>query len=233
MLIHLIHFSELWEMPTEEFIHSFEEVEVCGEILHLLPSKAIYWPRKSLLLIADLHLGKSTHFRKNGIAVPYEVSERNWKLLQQLFRLYCPDRVCFLGDLFHSKINREWKVFGELLQLYPQIQFELVMGNHDVLTPADYLELKLKVHSEVLLEPPFLLSHEPTIRPNCYNLAGHIHPAVRLRGRGKQFYTAACFIFGKHSAILPAFGEFTGWSIQKPGIDQRTFIVAANQVMEF
>jgi metallophosphoesterase superfamily enzyme len=53
------------------------EVEVQGELLSLLPEKAIYWKSRKALLIADLHLGKAGHFRKHGIAVPGRVEQNN------------------------------------------------------------------------------------------------------------------------------------------------------------
>ncbi|MEO6166129.1 MAG: phosphoesterase, partial [Chitinophagales bacterium] len=51
-------------MTTDALTHT-----IAGEELYLLPEKAIFWMRKKSLFIADLHLGKSGHFRKAGIPV--------------------------------------------------------------------------------------------------------------------------------------------------------------------
>ena len=41
-----------------------------GERLQLHADRALYWPARGRLLIADLHLGKGDVFRRAGIAVP-------------------------------------------------------------------------------------------------------------------------------------------------------------------
>ena len=32
--------------------------------------KLVYWEEKSSLILSDVHIGKITHFRKNGISLP-------------------------------------------------------------------------------------------------------------------------------------------------------------------
>lgn len=218
-------------MKTGNAISPYEKVELKGEEIFLLPEKAIYWPAKEMLLIADLHFGKTTHFRNNGIAVPKNASNKNWKQLHQLLRLHQPKRLCFLGDLFHSKQNKEWDVFGELISSYDSIHFELVRGNHDILNPDDYQALGLQVYPKNLVEDPFLLSHEPIENCDLYNLAGHIHPGVKLRAKGKQSYKAPCFYLGEKNAILPAFGNFTGLATIQPSKNDLVYVIVDQQVI--
>ena len=45
-------------------------VQINNNHLILHPSGAVYWEEKQTLLLADVHLGKVAHFRKNGISVP-------------------------------------------------------------------------------------------------------------------------------------------------------------------
>lgn len=212
-------------------LNNHECIKLKNEKLWLLPQKAILWPKKKLLLIADLHLGKTTHFRKKGIAVPKDVPSENWKKLHQLIKLYQPQRVCFLGDLFHSNHNKEWIVFGELIEKYSSIQFELVLGNHDILDPKEYQKIGFKMYLESLVEKPFEFTHEPVENSIYYNLAGHLHPGVKLKGAGKQSLKAPCFYFGKNQGILPAFGSFTGLSIIKVKKDDQVFIITEEQVI--
>lgn len=219
-------------MPVENLISKFEVAEIREEKLFLIPEKAIYWAAKKMLLIADLHLGKSAHFRKNGIAVPKQAEQKNWLLLHKLFKEYEPDRVCFLGDLFHSTHNKEWEVFGELIESYPDIQFELVQGNHDILDPEMYEKLGFKVY-ESLLEEPFLFTHEPLEEEGVYyNLAGHVHPAVLLKGKGNQKHRAACFYFGNNGGLLPAFGAFTGLFNLSLKKNDLAYVVVNNHVIK-
>ncbi len=220
-------------MLKEDLLSTFQTIEIRGEKLFLLPEKAIYWEAQSLLLIADLHLGKSAHFRKNGIAVPAKAEERNWGLLHRLFKNIQPKRVNFLGDLFHSAYNKEWDVFGELIQKYPSIKFELTKGNHDILNPGLYKGLDIELYAS-LIEEPFIFTHEPLeAKNNFYNLAGHIHPGVKLKGKGNQKHRLACFYFGKNGGLLPAFGSFTGLATIKLKKEDQVFVVAGEEVIAF
>ena len=46
------------------------EVVIAGEPMRLLADRALYWPARNRLLLADLHLGKADIFRRFGIALP-------------------------------------------------------------------------------------------------------------------------------------------------------------------
>ncbi|HEU4497559.1 MAG TPA: metallophosphoesterase, partial [Flavobacterium sp.] len=48
-------------------------------VLH--PSGALFWEEKKALLIADVHLGKVSHFRKHGVAVPKSAVSKNFQRL--------------------------------------------------------------------------------------------------------------------------------------------------------
>jgi metallophosphoesterase superfamily enzyme len=84
---------------------------VNGEELTLLPDKAIYWKRKKNLLLSDLHLAKSGHFRKAGIALPSSIHKNDLSRLSKIIDEFPVEKVYLLGDLFHSKENKEWKQF--------------------------------------------------------------------------------------------------------------------------
>ena len=73
------------------------ETNIFGENLQLHPFRAIYWQREKMLLLSDLHLGKATHFRKAGIAVPKTLGDVNWDKLAGLLLDFQPKRVLFLG----------------------------------------------------------------------------------------------------------------------------------------
>ncbi len=208
-------------------------IHLCGEELELLPQKAIFWPAQNCLLIADVHFGKVNHFRKSGIGIPHDAGLQNEIALAELFELVEAERVIFLGDLFHSVYNDSWEKFGQLMNTYPSIKFELIRGNHDILQDQQYEKFNLTVFEELILGP-FLLTHEPIEEENVkgYNLAGHIHPGVALSGKGKQYTKVACFYFGVYGGILPAFGKFTGTAKMKIKKKDRVFVVADGEVLE-
>lgn len=197
-----------------------------------MPEKALYWKQQDTLLIADLHLGKITHFRKAGIAVPDAAAVSNFKKLQALLQK-CPARqVIFLGDLFHSELNTEWLTFKELIKKHPDQHFHLITGNHDILHHSSYLNAGLIVHHNSKVIGPIILSHEPLLNSTLYNLCGHIHPGVRVVGAGRQSLRLPCFFFGRNSGILPAFGEFTGLHLLQPQKEDNVFMIAGNQIID-
>lgn len=210
-----------------------ETITIAGEELILHPFKAIYWPAEKVLFIADLHLGKATHFRKSGIAVPAAVEDNNLEKLTALFLDFKPKRVLFLGDLFHSDYNSNWEEFGGLITQFHPISFELVPGNHDIMNQSEYEKFGIVIQPLDYRLGPFMLRHHPTedFAKGCYHLCGHVHPGVRLRGYGRQSLRLPCFFFGTNQGILPAFGEFTGYMTLKPAKADQIFVVVEGQVM--
>jgi DNA ligase-associated metallophosphoesterase len=212
-----------------------EEVIIRGERLRLHPDRAVFWPERGVLFLADLHLGKGQHFRRAGIAVPRSVSDANFGRLQLLIDEFSPRRILLLGDLFHSDHNHVWASFCTFTAGHPDISFELVPGNHDILPEPCYAEARLKVHEEIIALGPFSLSHHP-LRveqriPGQYNLCGHVHPCVRLRDRAGNGMKLPCFFFGESEGILPAFGEFTGCAEVKARAGDRVFVLAESSVL--
>lgn len=208
------------------------EITLKEEVFEMYPEKGLLWTNRRTLLVADLHLGKVNHFRRAGIPVSSGPNDKNLARLIDLFRKTAPERVVFLGDLFHSAYNAEWEVFGQTLSYFPEISFELVIGNHDVMSDYQYLKHHLKLHKKPLEEGPFIFSHEPLEgHQDKYNLAGHIHPGVRLQGRGRQRLTLPCFHFGKSTGLLPAFGAFTGLYKMPVKADDSIFVVTQDKVL--
>ncbi|MCB0549602.1 MAG: ligase-associated DNA damage response endonuclease PdeM [Phaeodactylibacter sp.] len=221
-------------MKTEADNKGAVQVEVAGEILLLHPFRAMYWEAQQALLLADLHLGKAAHFRRAGLPVPSDVSHSNWDRLISLLVDLQPRSVLFLGDLFHSDHNQEWEEFCGLMEQFSEVRFELILGNHDVLLERYYRQANLEVHRDGLDLAPFRLTHHPQedVAAGWYNLAGHVHPCVYLKGNGRQRARLACFYFGKDQGILPAFGAFTGMAKVRPKAGDQVFVIAGGEVLE-
>ncbi|MCW8981494.1 MAG: ligase-associated DNA damage response endonuclease PdeM [Altibacter sp.] len=196
-------------------------------ILHA--SGAVYWERQNMLLIADVHFGKVTHFRKHGAAVPLKSSEENFQKLRDVVAIYSPKTVCFLGDLFHSRKNSEWKQFEKWVQ-ETEAKIILVSGNHDIIPSYLYQDLGLEVRDELRLDD-FLFTHHPTANEALFNIAGHVHPGIRLLGVGRQSIKLACFYKRKGQFILPAFGTFTGKHIIRPQPEDIVYAIVEGQVV--
>ncbi len=211
--------------------HTILAMQIADENMHLLSEKAILMPDHDVLIISDLHFGKVEHFRKNGIGLPANAARKDIKILERLIRSFDAKQVIFLGDLFHSDINDAWTEFKSMLTLFPDRVFHLILGNHDILDESMYGGMELSYQMEI---NNLILTHEPMdeIQKGKYNLCGHIHPGVRLRGKGKQTLRIPCFFFGPHTGILPSFGTFTGTHVIKPNDGDRVFVVMDDVVME-
>ncbi|MFY7902844.1 MAG: hypothetical protein ACOVOU_08040, partial [Rubrivivax sp.] len=68
--------------------------------------------------------------------------------------------------------------------------------------------------------------------PGRYVLAGHVHPAASLGGRGPGRLRLPCFHFGADVGVLPAFGEFTGSRVLPRAPGDRVFVIAGDAVRE-
>lgn len=206
------------------------KIIVAGEELELYPQRGIFWPAQKMLLLADLHFGKINHFRKAGIAVPGKVNDRNIELLIDLIELTKPARIVCLGDLFHSHYNPEWETIGEVIKHFVGIVFELVLGNHDIMSQQQYTRKGILLHDQLDVGPFHLTHHPEENWKGGYNLAGHLHPGVQLIGMGKQSETLPCFYFGERQGFLPAFGMFTGLAKVYPKRKDRIFVIADNKI---
>lgn len=186
-------------------------VNLSGEDFLILPEKALFHPVRKCLFIADIHLGKITHFRKSGIAVPHIASSDNFERIAQLITSFSPQTIFFLGDVFHSSKNSDWQRFKALRNEFYAIPFILIRGNHDSTEDDQVLNLYFdEVIPDELIWYGFSLTHPPRKNSSHFNLSGHIHPAIRISGFARQSLRLPCFYQTSHGLILPAFGTFTG-----------------------
>ena len=210
-------------------------IVIRDEQLFLLPEKAIYWPSKKMLLIADLHIGKSGHFQKNGIPVPSDTVHQDLKVIEELLDQLPIEQIVIVGDLFHSESNAEWQPFETWRTRNSHVSMQLVMGNHEILPEKYYQVLDLET-CEYLSEGPFLFvhdtSHQYDLFSDQYRIGGHVHPAIRMRGKGRQSFKFSCFYFADDFALLPAFGSFTGNYLVKPKEGEKTFAIVEKRVIE-
>ncbi|MFS4493122.1 ligase-associated DNA damage response endonuclease PdeM [Maribacter sp. 2308TA10-17] len=197
-------------------------------IMH--PSGVLFWREKSMLIISDVHLGKVSHFRKFGAAVPQKAIQKNFELMNETITFFDPKTICFLGDLFHSFVNKEWDLFEKWVAKTSS-ELILVEGNHDIISPLRYEKLGVQVVPEIK-SGGFLFTHHPEERKGYFNFSGHIHPAVRLRGAGRQSLRLPCFFKSMNQMIVPAFGEFTGTHTLKPKKTNEVFAITNDEVFQ-
>ena len=204
------------------------------ELIQLLPEKVAFLPHHKTLVVADIHLGKASHFRKEGIMIPLPGSCPDLKCLGELLDSLQPEIVVFLGDLFHSSLNGEWEDLKNFLCGYPDIRFVLTKGNHDILPPSVMEETCIEVVPEWKIGEHLVFTHEPItdIQKESLNVVGHIHPGVLVKTKGRQSYRLPCFYHQGQCLILPAFGQLTGLHILKKTADTSIYPVLLDEVIE-
>ncbi len=206
------------------------EIKLEGQTFQLHHTGACYWVEQDAILLADVHLGKSAHFRKHGMAVPSQADDKEYDKLNDVIATFQPSRIWFLGDLFHSYQNAEWHFFEQWVRMQT-IDMVLVMGNHDVISKSRFEQLGIKTTMQLQMGN-LLLTHHPVEQPGAFNIAGHVHPAVKLTGVGRQRIKVACYFCTDYGMVLRAFGDFTGTYVLKPVKGNRVFACVENEVIE-
>jgi DNA ligase-associated metallophosphoesterase len=213
-------------MQSEYFQITFRD-----EVLNLLPERAIWFPIYETLLVSDTHLGKGSHFRKAGIAIPTILEQEDLATLSDIIDTYKPKELIFLGDLFHSDINNDWEWFKLWRQLHQNITMVLIKGNHDILPLHFYQLLNIEVVTSKILGIFELFHDLPKSQSFNYVISGHIHPGVKLNGKARQGIVLPCFYFGKNNGIMPAFGKFTGKAIIKRKENDLVYAIAGKKIV--
>ena len=204
-----------------------------GEELWLLADKAMYWPARRCLLIADAHFGKASAYRSLGQPVPQGTTTANLERLDRLLAAYKCDQVVFLGDFLHGPGSHASGTLGALRawrERHAGLPLTLIRGNHDKRAGDPPPDLSIEVVPEPLLMGPFALQHEPQAHASHHVLAGHVHPVYRLRGKGRQSLRLPCFQIGTRVSLLPAFGAFTGGHPVTQDNGRQIFVIGDHRV---
>jgi DNA ligase-associated metallophosphoesterase len=207
---------------------------VAGEDFLLLPERAVYWPARRTLFVADYHLGKAASFRSAGIALPAGTTSETVERLDRAVERHGAHHVVFLGDFLHSAAGRAPRTlarFARWRDARRELELTLVRGNHDARAGDPPAEWGMRTIDAGERLGPFVLNHEPgAARAGGYALAGHVHPAVRLSGEGESL-RLPCFWFAARYGVLPAFGAFTGCAVVRPRPGDQVFVIADGEVL--
>ncbi len=200
----------------------------------LVPERALHWPALKTAVVADLHFGKAAAFRHHGVPVPAGTTSHDLERLTSIIRRTGCERLVILGDFLHAKTARAdetMRVIGGWRAAHASLDITLVRGNHDH-NAGDPPELwRIECKDEPLEIGGLLLRHTPT-HAALPTIAGHVHPCVRLRDVDGSSMRVPCFIFTDRSALLPAFGSFTGGHSIRPREGDRVFALGADEVIE-
>lgn len=178
-----------------------------GEPMALLGDRALLWPARGRLLLADLHLGKADIFRRNGIGLPRGGTRHDLDRIAALAVAHDIDDIWVLGDMLHgAAIDSHWRAgWDAWRQQFPQLRIAVLAGNHDRALASAGLDVALL--GDAVDDGPFAFRHAPQAHPHLHVLCGHLHPRIVLPGLPGRW---PGFWLRQGMTVLPAFSEFTG-----------------------
>ena len=208
--------------------------DIAGERVSLLPERAAYWERTRTLLVADPHFGKAAAFRAAGVPVPRGTTTGSLTRLDAALARTGAARIVFLGDFLHAREGREpetTRVVSEWRRRNASIDMLLVRGNHDKRAGDPGPEIDIRCVDAPVLDAPFVFTHKPLVSDDGYVICGHVHPAARLTGLGRESVRLPCFWARERTMVLPAFGEFTGVAEIEVEPGDRVWVIADGSVV--
>ena len=220
-------------------MYAFEKITIKNQDLCLSSDRSIYWEQEKALVVSDLHIGKTGHFRKAGIAVPQSVFKEDMQRLVALIQYFQPQKMIVVGDMFHSSANKELELFTRWRSDFAGLEIKLVKGNHDILHKNWYAETDIELFDSTLKISAFCFQHDPG---ECakgdedddkehYVFSGHIHPGITIHGSGKQSLKFPCFYFSDTYCVLPAFSRFTGMVGMRMKEDDIVYAIVNNTLL--
>ena len=210
-----------------------KHITIKNEELILTNQRALYWEKEEALILSDVHIGKTAHFRKHGIPMPDTILQKDLERLKQLILHFNAKILLIVGDLFHAEINSDISSFKSWLTQFIDLKLILIRGNHDkqVQQLMDGLNIEVK---ERLVLNSFIFLHDPVeISVDLFKISGHIHPGVLIKGKGKQKLKLPCYQVTQSQLILPAFSLFTGLNTRDVLEEATCYAFTDNSIFEF
>ncbi|GIU68234.1 MAG: phosphoesterase [Candidatus Pacearchaeota archaeon] len=224
---------------NQEIFNNFEFVD-----------KALFFPKKEILVIGDLHIGYDRMLEDLGVYFPKSLAKETISNLKKIFKKIKSEgknikKIVFLGDIKHAfYFERKERddfldVYEFLKKYFKEENIILIRGNHDTI---DYLGGKIKaIHIEE--EIAFLHGHkiynEIFSKKIKYVVLAHLHPSIILKDKVKT-EEYKCFLVGNYKEktfiILPSFLEiFEGTSVNeyKYGYDENFSIIPHKKILDF
>lgn len=214
-------------------------ISVAGRALCLLPERAVFIPGIRWLLVADTHWGKCQAFRDAGASLPVGPLMSDLERLRSAAHRLSAERIVVLGDLVHgpSSLARGIDDLVHEWRRTLDCGMGLVPGNHDRviagLRGKSMLERwGIELMPGVCEVEGFMLTHAPPTDCDHPTLCGHVHPAIRMPGRGESmklpcfWLNAAC-----NALVLPAFSSLVDGVCVRAGTADGRWVPVGSKVL--
>ena len=171
-------------------------------------SGALFEESERILVVADLHLEKGSSLARRGRLLPPYDSRETLARLSAVLRRFRPRIFISLGDALHDGDAMTRIGAADRAALEDSLAGSeriWVTGNHDPVTPGGLGGMSL---SELAMSG-ITLRHEPSTDSDAAEIAGHLHPAAKLRRHGRAV-RRRCFVSNGTRCVMPAFGAYAG-----------------------
>ncbi|WP_164465200.1 ligase-associated DNA damage response endonuclease PdeM [Chryseobacterium lactis] len=208
-----------------------KDISIQNETFTLTNQRALFWQKEKALILSDLHIGKTAHFRKNGIALANHIMKSDLERLSALIEYFEPEKFIVVGDLLHAGDNSDVDEFCNWRNQYPHVQFYLIEGNHDRISEPLEKKLCLNFKAVSLDFDSFTLIHDFNKKLPGFQITGHIHPGIVLNSAVKSI-RLPCFALTANQLLLPAFSEFTGLDTKNLPKNSTFFVFTDAEIYE-
>ena len=181
-----------------------------------LADRALFWPARRALIVADLHFEKASWYALSGQFLPPFDSEATLARLVRLVERTDARELWCLGDNFHDAAGPDRlseAAQAMLAALAARARLVWITGNHDA--DAAFAD---EAHAESLIDG-VVLRHEAEPGETRPEISGHFHPKFRVATAARTI-SRPCFVIGGNRLLLPAFGALAG------GLDARDAALA-------
>ncbi len=193
-------------MPSAARALEHVEIQLAGARVIPLWEGALWWPGERVLVVSDLHLEKGSSYAARGQMLPPYDTDATLSMVESLCTSLTPRLVISLGDSFHDRtaeVRLPDSATSRIQALTEAHDWMWIEGNHDPDPPRH-----LGGHAaKVLTIGPLTFRHEPEGQRG--EVAGHLHPAAKVRARGRSV-RRRCFATDGERLVMPAIGAFTG-----------------------
>lgn len=208
-------------------------IKIKEEELVLTNQRAIFWKREHALILSDIHIGKTAHFRRNGIPMPDDILQKDLERLKRLIIHFKAEKLLIVGDLFHAETNNDMITFKEWLVQFGSLKLVLIKGNHDRQSKRLMTDLNIEVVTELELAPFTLVHEHLKSHLGKFTISGHTHPGVLIKGKGRQKLKLPCYHINESQIVLPAFSLFTGLNTKSQPVDSVCYAFTDESIFKF
>ncbi|MFZ9858060.1 MAG: metallophosphoesterase [Roseiflexaceae bacterium] len=197
----------------------------------LLPSRALYWPSRQMLVVADLHLGRLVSRAPTFV----EDVTKALRRVSDVLIYTQAQRLLFLGDLFHMRNAYHPDVvqaFYEWRERFMQTEMILVRGNHERAMGDPPSQLCLNCVNPGYEDGGVIFLHEPR-HMHAFTMCAHLHPCLLVPTDRAIATTVPCFVWNQEYLYMPAFEDTIPGRVISRRFDEQYACIHNQQVVMY